>query len=892
MNYTRKNRGGEKRSRSQEKSQEKSPEKSPEKIPENVTKKRKFTKEERDAIAKENLAKKTLREAEKTARNAEKTLKMAEKAEKQAENAEEKAKIQAKKAEERTKKEADKARMQAIKDLQTKQKEELQNPKIEKIMITIASFDMFLKRIEKKPGQFKDIFNDILDNLDIVNVTSENHVLQDPVNKYPENEVLNGYVPQIIDFIKKGPIFLLVLPKQKGGKTTYHDAMQITISEYNKIKTETDKLLIAPKPFILSLNIQKLAEETIRIPIPKDAVYRENLDFYNKFKTKFIKKESVPIVLNIRLDDYYIFLITLFVFDSYHDFRNGYRGDLKTSQEMKNNVQYYLSNKFVSLITEWQKYYSIQKENFEKGISPDDFVNFCKNENVINEKDGLQLVSSSFEPNLVKLIKFIISERSAESRETAVSIYDASREKLKDNTKRFIANNAFTRGAFNISPKPIADENNYKRELLFYDKFNIDNSCKSLPASLYDGASSGKCGSLKSCIFKGGYEFGKFNLAFTVIGLDEPKLILKSDFIEELDNINVGEEKVDKIYQHISINRHFHGDERTAIYKYQILNNQDPVNEIVIMDNELSGYENLINKIKIENIQTIQKGDFGRIVKSETEVDIVFIVRKALCDFGQYLNGILKSGGYTEAPLIKDNTIDPKDDYPFICLHGDQPAAALNMWLLYTIDNAEVNQYSHTVYASETSTYNTSVFANKFGNILEIPIKRKSQALVGGGKYLNAAIDILNRFFRLSFLFKIPSEYFIVFNNFCSTYFLKGTKNYDNFYKELDVLGSVVLKYSGNIPLTVRPLSVMPLQKYILKIGKTGKTGKSGIRKTGKSGVVRKTGKTGKIENNKLMKYSRREQKLRGITNRPVTSRFTRKNPAITNSQQIISQSV
>jgi len=287
------------------------------------------------------------------------------------------------------------------------------------------------------------------------------------------------------------------------------------------------------------------------------------------------------------------------------------------------------------------------------------------------------------------------------------------------------------------------------------------------------------------------------------------------------------------------------------------------------MDNELSGYElsgyeNVLNK-NVSN--KIQKGDFGRIVASGTEVDIVYIVRKALCDFGQYLNGILKNGGYAGEVLTKDNTINPTNDYPFICLHGDQPAAALNMWLLYTIDNANVNEYSHTVYASETSLYNTSIFANKFGNLLEMPTKRLRVSGGSGGSKgkLDSAIDILNRFFRLSILFKMPSEHFGKFNDFCSTYFLKGTKNYDNYYKELNELGSIVLQFS-DIPLPVIPLTVMPLH------AKSGLHILKGIRKTSK---VVKIGNTGK---KKPVLLSQRERRLRGIKNLPGKSRVSHTN--------------
>ena len=129
----------------------------------------------------------------------------------------------------------------------------------------------------------------------------------------------------------------------------------------------------------------------------------------------------------------------------------------------------------------------------------------------------------------------IIKTSSPNSRDNSIEIYNDTQKKLTGNSK-FVSNNAlmllndesiFLETEYNVAQYP----------LLFNLNNNITNYCKTLPASLYDGA-GGKCGSIKSCIENSsGYEFSNYNIKFVIKEMqnnnNSPYLILKSIMVKK-----------------------------------------------------------------------------------------------------------------------------------------------------------------------------------------------------------------------------------------------------------------------------------------------------------------------------------------------------------------------
>jgi hypothetical protein len=372
----------------------------------------------------------------------------------------------------------------------------------------------------------------------------------------------------------------------------------------------------------------------------------------------------------------------------------------------------------------------------------------------------------------------------------------------------------------------------------YNDKTAKKKYCKSLPANLYDGATSCKCNSLKGYLSqnynsiinenpqdKGGIEFGNYNILFSVNPSYFP-----SDFSVNLPSLNIISTFVNKnntISQEIKIKRKRFLDgaysNSECCYPYEIIKQDKIVDYTLELSNEIKGFNkpninDILNKIKTTPY-LVNDGDFGAIIKATRnnemqEIDIICYVRKALCDFGQYINGVFKNGGYISGQVYRDDTVvQPvsvsNGDFPFVCLHGDEPACSLNTFLLRTLETTDINHLSHTVFCVSDDIKNNTVFANMHGNLLTCPVetektvrnekrgrsekvipnrkssnapqsqtkKRKKLSIKGGSHteftQKKHAFEILRRFFLLSFLFKMDSKYFELYNKFCDDYYFK-----------------------------------------------------------------------------------------------------------------------
>lgn len=744
----------------------------------------------------------------------------------------------------------------------------------------VIDYNEFIRLWEQIQNQnpnkpFNEIFNNFIKDGKYINLFIEeiNKKTNDNFKRGPKIAG-NLNIGDLIKFVSsidttKIPAYSLPLPTssiRRSGRVFFdefnickwtYDKFIDNINKYkdeDKISNNNIDYINSKQNKIILYITKKEVVTTSTVYVDNVGLLNNNLKLFDKL-SKITNKEAPELIIPLRIDVYYVFLISLFIYDPYHDFRNGFRNkttclsvDKKTQNTYKKDCQSYLQSKLDLILEEWTDL------NTSLGLN-NSGLSYIKPDNIFN-----LLTSAAFETNMMSKLRSllnIIKTSSPNSRENSIEIYNDTQKKLTSNSK-FVSNNAlmllndesiFLETEYNVAQYPF----------LFNINYNITNFCKTLPASLYDGA-GGKCGSIKSCIENSsGYEFSNYNIKFVIKEMqnnnNSPYLILKSIYTSEdiLPDINVIERN--QIYQEINIERKNNkGQLFNVKYKYEIINNKNTINNEITVDTELLPYffTNVPLSYNNNNNIEIDEGDFGKIIKTQNpNCDIICLVRKGLCDFGQYFNGMLKYGGYitnsqdfnkikdeTDADyrlVLNDNTVVPYEDYPFISLHGDQPAAALNLFLLYGMEDENVNINSHTVYAGgkvkyienmETQDmnvvgYNPSfAFCNRDGDILIVPNlstvkftakttklkgyintkKRKfpnspnnlsnKKRIKGGGNY-DIDIDIytvLNEFFILSTIFKMPSENFQNFNDFCDKYYFDETFNVESLNDENEYL--------------------------------------------------------------------------------------------------------
>ena len=617
----------------------------------------------------------------------------------------------------------------------------------------------------------------------------------------------------------------------------------------------------------------QIADELI-LPINNDL-----FEFINKQLILDINPDDSIKTVNLRLSEYYVFIITLFIFDACHDFLNKdrFRDKDKPERDDPNPSKFVtkanalLSKNLKLIADEWA-------ENFEKlnddildkeQESPAYFLSICKREdiNLLNDEWGIIYTTTNgvrFEAKVATVINIFLNNPSSERYNTVECInkYKAVNNNValqnSNNKYRFMSDNAML--AFKRKDGNHGSLFNYN--MLFFknkDHKAKDIYCKSLPANIYDGIISCKCNSivnylklnLDESIYKGGLEFGNYNILFSAT----PDFF-KGELRTKLPSLNIISKFVNQnniISQEITIkrnNRYFKsvdgvsGDYSNSecCYIYKLIEHDKIINYSVTAGNEYSGFtisdkNHIVNNFIQDTNHIIDDRHFGAFIGATNnpmqDLDIICYVRKALCDFGQYINGVFKNGGYINGQIYRDNTVVepiPTGDFPFVCLHGDEPACVLNTFLLRTLKPNDINSLSHTVYCVSNGSIDTTVFANMHGNLLTCPVesegsgeilvrndkrrrsenttanqqskkkkkpikalgnklgrssnaqqsqtrKRKKPSIKGGSHteftQKKHAFEILRRFFLLSFLFKMDSKYFKVFNKFCDDYYFK-----------------------------------------------------------------------------------------------------------------------
>ena len=560
-----------------------------------------------------------------------------------------------------------------------------------------------------------------------------------------------------------------------------------------------------------------------------------------------------PTEISLTLDDYYKFITTLFVLDPYHDFRSGFRNKKKCTKYCKSkNETKFLKDKVKACLTYmkdrlYNEYKFLNKNNtsdidnffelFEKSESDyeSSILTHFARDNISTDS----LLTYKNTKDITDMLKASSSYKLKYISNNAIGINNSELYNMK-------LKNSFTFevvGKKRNSPTNLDENDNESIEISFGG--TISNSCKSLPATLYDGCDSGHCGNLRSNLDNGsGLEIGCYHIKFKFDETNYTEIISRLFEDDGNKKINKILQTENKIVQTIFIIRSVLIPKETkksyiASFRFPIISKEKFIRENVTVDDELEYAFNTdifptTNNISFGTLLRKKSKKDSSSVYQYKEVDVIHTSRKALCDFGQYLNGMLKTGGYYGKIVQNKNTVTPagyfptadetysispsdtiptisdyitvntikNNNYPFLAMHGDQPAAALNMFLLYVIPSNFVNNFSHMVYGNKDGF----VFANYQGRITQVPVSnKKSNKMYSGGSgqdgdenecMLNKMYNILFEFFELCISFEMEQSHINTYNIFYNNHLkdkseeyilnsLKKNTDFKNMYDEI-----------------------------------------------------------------------------------------------------------
>ena len=556
--------------------------------------------------------------------------------------------------------------------------------------------------------------------------------------------------------------------------------------------------------------------------------------------------------ITLRFFDFFLFEFILLIVDLYHDYRHGYRNTTTNNNDFKDEIQIYLRTQkeklkqeigaLISLIKNSNHRTTLDELNLSMiGLTEKRLIGDDNNEGIFNQIFNTSDVESYIYDTIIKLIESdsnnIKNNKNTNKRNNIINQNIIPSYKCYSDTKNKIGSNT---GSKYISNNACCLKQNEK-----YNSDNIDvilggtinENSKSVTASIFDGAAaSGPGSSIKSAYYDGRMEYGSYDIKFTIdadgLGLQKDikeklqnhHLIFKSSFIEE-DNSNSIIQKLDveRNYYKISDidtnnidtnNIEYVPTTERCNFKFMLFNregksesvvlNQEINNPQEINNQEYNGllYNNIFPHNQNNNPPTINQGDFCYYIKTidkninkpniytNTNIPLIYGHRKAHCDFGQYLNGIINSGGYdnnpsfcnignigcTPLPLplpLQNQGNDRSENFAFLSLHGDKPAAALNLALLQMIRIADVNVNSHIMYASSNNNLfltNCHGFVTNHNRIASSSESqsRKKQKTMGGNpnaEEQKKLQKVLDNYFRLCLEFKMPIEVIQYYNN-------------------------------------------------------------------------------------------------------------------------------
>lgn len=110
----------------------------------------------------------------------------------------------------------------------------------------------------------------------------------------------------------------------------------------------------------------------ISTSVDDDGLRQKNTNLYNAVRTIIPLPYAVPLVVDLDIHDYYIFLTTLFVLDPYHDFRRGFRNTKKCTKYCKNKSELTTLKEIIKVFLK-SKLEQLQNEYISLGGNPELF---------------------------------------------------------------------------------------------------------------------------------------------------------------------------------------------------------------------------------------------------------------------------------------------------------------------------------------------------------------------------------------------------------------------------------------------------------------------------------------------------------------------------------------
>jgi hypothetical protein len=634
-------------------------------------------------------------------------------------------------------------------------------------------------------------------------------------------------------------------------ETGYYDEnvrhIVIPNEEFVYDDTQTIEENMAAKDLVLSISKSIIRQNRIHTPLnPNLRPQLESAMKEMNEKIGHLGPVNICTIAFKTINEYYLFIITLFVLDPLHDFRNGFRNNVicnancKTKSELtrlKDNIKQFLNNKFEMIQQEWK--YAMKTFNHSNEMNDDQYRQLSLE---IGPYARELFTDTGLESKLINSINTLINNDSfGVGQDSPIELYRRTLDEIRTHSPKFILNNACSIA----NDLPVIDNGVF----VTFEK-TISERCKSNCATLYDGASGGVCGSLSKSFSGGGLEFGAYHIRYTyqdsLVSSDtEPPPPPQEyvDFICDYEELNAENAE---IYQCITIHRKTARQQLvTTTHRFKIFDPNGNT-DIVKVDDEILGYydDDVSNSVDLGNIKS---GDFGRIVKSREPCDVIHTCRKALCDFGQYLNSVIKGGGYYD--MFYEKNIFPAQsgrtfksqympsipmNYPVLTMHTDQPATALNMLLLSTVPIPLVNDMAHTVYMTSANidrtghilSNHTYYFSNCNGSVCKLAVpnisggggtasrrRKGGTALMYGGEPNDfyrfckdneekiKVFNILFIFFSYCITFQMPVECINDYNDFYDKY-----SNYVVEYTNVEFISDleIIEGYNDDIRRSIR----------------------------------------------------------------------------------------
>lgn len=553
------------------------------------------------------------------------------------------------------------------------------------------------------------------------------------------------------------------------------------------------------------------------------------------YKNLAIIDVNEPLAIELRPDEFFLLEYILIYVDLAHDIRHGCRQkkniachSKSANKVFKEKIATYLEYLHNKLVAEIDYFYEKIASDDEKEYKDSLLLHIGELSKLSDDTsaDGSKI---TFEQRIYSKIIDIINDHNVE---LALESYKETKRMIdQDVNTKYVSNNAC--GLEHCIGLP------------FFDSYTIYSNAKSLPASRYDGTIGTTEGSdITKAFAARRIEDGSSSIKYKIKGNPIYKLSFVTSFGKVGEKTLNKKIKVERVYikknGETSVNVLEKAD--FTIMMLGIDNDSKLTCQKIELDHELMPFfddpsqetTRRLSNLDANQTKQINIGDIGSIIKMyniQSNFQAIDTLEKSLCDLFQYINSITKGGGYDgKQQFCNIEGINPlksltADDFPSLVLHGDQPAAALNMYLNYVVDIDRVNKGSHIIYKAGDLSPNQVILANCGGILTQAFVNQRRTAeeeddrhikkarvgeKVGGERsnnknkkgggiecYVDLPDDVMNvleDFFKLCGEFKMPVEFIPIYNQFYHSYVIGNENKTDKiFLLQIEYIKLIVL---------------------------------------------------------------------------------------------------